>query len=185
MSVEGMITSATTTKVSETMSDRCGSWRMVPAMALVAVCIIGIVTALFWNQPYLTIPPAVGLFASFYQLYIAGNYGRLKSLGESAEGIAGERQRLNVEVTTIKGENGTLKLNVATLTKTKDQLTSEVNNLNTAIENTQSRPRPMSNAPGRMAPMITQRVLIQADVLMPRKFSSVIPQKPIKTQEMM
>lgn len=103
--------------------------RAIPSLILLAVCVIGVVTALIYHQQYLTIPFLVGLLAAGYTLTLACDFENLKKLSAEIDRLEDVRVGLSGEVGNLKNENNRLKTTSDVLSSQVQKLTKEVSDL--------------------------------------------------------
>lgn len=90
------------------LKDRiCPHWRMAAGLITLASCIIGVVCALIWKQPYLAIAYVPGAGASTYLLYLSWEFRNLKSFSEDLDILEAENKNLSASVATFEEKTGT------------------------------------------------------------------------------
>lgn len=104
-------------------------WQIIPAMLALIGCIIGIVCALLWNNPYLCLAFAPGVLGSFYLIYRSNDamhlYDTCENLKGQVDKMGTQNTRIAENLTDFKSQNKTLKNNIDDITKA----------LNTLLEN--------------------------------------------------
>ncbi len=91
----------------DSLKDRiCPHWRMAAGLITLASCIIGIVCALIWKQPYLAIAYVPGAGASTYLLYLSWEFRNLKTFSEDLDILEAENKHLSTSVANFEEKTG-------------------------------------------------------------------------------
>ncbi|NGX61484.1 MAG: Chromosome partition protein Smc [Chlamydiae bacterium] len=83
----------------------CSNWRMIPGILTLAASIIGIVCAVMWNYPFLTIPFGAGATGSTYLIYLGYTFKHLQSLEASTVKLEAELEEVTQQNETYKQQN--------------------------------------------------------------------------------
>jgi chromosome segregation ATPase len=124
----------------------CSNWKLIPAIALTAICATGIVCAfLVWHNPYLSLPFGAGCILSLYLVYQGYHYSQLKNFQQNNQEFSrtlADTQRvqenLKEETKKYHKENESLKLEMDSLKSTAENLNLQISKLNEEKKNLQN-----------------------------------------------